>query len=89
MTPQSPPSSLDSLPAWSQTAVASHSLADHLKAQAQWNGEVYKLLIDLSGFSLSEYSEQVNNLDQIAAFAQRALLLAQKAQPLTESLEAD
>ena len=90
LCPPNPPlPSPTALPAWSQTALDNAALADHLKAQAQWNGEVYQLLIDLSGFSLSEYSEQVNNLDQIAAFAQRALLLAQKAQPLTESLDTD
>ena len=79
-------STMKRLPDWSQTAIADASLPDSLKEQAEWNGEVYQLLIELSGFSLSEYSEQVNNLDKIAVFAQRALLLAQKAQSLTQSL---
>ncbi|MEM9246903.1 MAG: hypothetical protein AAGA67_14350 [Cyanobacteria bacterium P01_F01_bin.153] len=77
------------LPDWSQTAAEDSALSKKLQDQAQWNGEVYQLLIDLSGFSLSEYSEQVNNLDKIATLAQRAILLAQKAQPLTESLRED
>ena len=80
---------MTSLPDWSQAASQDTSLPEPLQNQAQWNGEVYQLLVDLSGFSLSEYSEQINNLDRIAAMAQRAILLAQKAQPLTESLGTD
>ncbi|MGD1849554.1 MAG: hypothetical protein ACFCBU_02755 [Cyanophyceae cyanobacterium] len=75
-----------SLPDWSKTVTKDSALSQNLQDQAQWNGEVYQLLIDLSSFSLSEYSEQVNNLDKIATLAQRAIMLAQKAQPLTESL---
>ncbi|MEM9772411.1 MAG: hypothetical protein AAF889_12585 [Cyanobacteria bacterium P01_D01_bin.73] len=77
------------LPDWSQSAAEDSALSEKLQDQAQWNGEVYQLLIDLSGFSLSEYSEQVNNLDKIATLAQRAIMLAQKAKPLTESLRED
>lgn len=87
MTYLTSPITMKSLPDWSETAIADTSLPAPLKEQAEWNGEVYQLLIELSGFSLSEYSEQVNNLDKIAVFAQRALLLAQKAQPLTQSLK--
>lgn len=77
-SPQQPP--------WLHDILASDRLTDAQRSQAQWMGETYELLMELSRFSLSEYSEQVQNLDRISLMAGRALLLAQRVQPLAQGL---
>ncbi|GAB4343137.1 MAG: hypothetical protein Fur0042_05910 [Cyanophyceae cyanobacterium] len=77
-SPQQPP--------WLAEILASDRLTDAQRDQAKWMGDTYELLMELSRFSLSEYSEQVQNLDRIGLMAGRALLLAQRVQPLAQGL---
>ena len=75
-------------PPWLEEILASNRLTETQQEQAQWIGDTYSLMMELSRFSLSEYTEQVQNLDRISLLAGRALVLAQKAKPLVQDLAA-
>jgi hypothetical protein len=74
------------LPDWTQEALKDPQLSDAQRQQVQWIGEVYQLFVSMSSFSLSEYTEQLQNMDRVGEFSQKGLMLAQKAKALTEAI---